>query len=154
MKPLEQALIWGIANGVMYGLGAFSMYGNSIPKDAPERWLYGAVAGAVALAAATFGAWYVIEPRQDRRIRAWRLGGIVSCVAAAVAFIPVLYWITANSYVWYMRLHPEAADNTVMTFFGGVLSLPVIVVTVFLVVFAISEGVRRLARRGPRGAVA
>lgn len=154
MKPLVQALIWGGANGVSYGLGAFTMYENSIPRDAPERWLYGAVAAAVAFAAGTLGAWYVIRPRQARRIRAWRLGGIFSCAAAALAFVPVLYWITANSYVWYMRIHPEAADNTVLTFVGGVLALPVTAAAVFLVVLAISEGVRRLARRGPRGAVA
>jgi hypothetical protein len=150
LRPLGQAAIWGLANAVFYGLGAFSSYENSIPRDAPERWAWGTVAFGSALAAGTLAGWYVIRARQSTPIRAWRLGGVAASLAAALAHVPVFYWITARSYVWYMRANPGAPDYTVMTFLGGLLALPLLFGTVFLVVTAVSEGLFWLNRRRGR----
>jgi hypothetical protein len=109
---------------VFYGLGAFSLYPNAVPPDAPDRWAYGAVAFGSTLVAGTFAGWYVIRARQSTPIRAWRLGGVASSLAAVLAYVPVFYWITASSYVWYMRANPGATDYTGMTFLGGLLVLP------------------------------
>jgi hypothetical protein len=147
LKLLGQAAIWGLANAVLYGLGSLSLYPNAAPSDAPERWAYGGVAFATTLVAGTLAGWYVIRARQSRPNRAWRWGGVASCLAAAGAYVPVLYWITASSYVWVLRKDPAATDYTVMTFLGGLIALPLFFGVVFLAVTAVSEGLFWLNRR-------
>ncbi len=153
MRPFAKALIWGVANATFYAWGASTSYGNSIPRDAPERSVYAVVTFATVLAASTLAAWYMMRARQRAPASAWRWGGAAAGVAAAIVFIPIHYWITVNAYAWYLRLDPGATDYTLTTFLGGLLGLPILFAAVFLPVLALSEGVRWLGRhRGPLAA--
>jgi hypothetical protein len=106
------------------------------------------------LLASTLAGWYVIRATTSTPVRAWRWGGVASCLAAALVYVPVFYWVTASSYGWVIRDHPGATDYTVMTFLGGLIALPLFFAVVFLAVTAVSEGLFWLNRQRGRAKAA
>lgn len=146
MKPFPRAAIWGSANGAAYGLGAASLYPNAIAPGPLDRWLFGVVAFGSVLLASTLAGWGMIRARADTPASAWRAGGIASCLAAGLVYVPVLYWVTITAYSWYIRDHGPS-NGAMMTFLGGVLALPLGMAAIFLAVTAVAEGLPWLKRR-------
>lgn len=146
MRPFGQAAIWGFVNAAFYGLSAATSYPNAVAPDPLNRWAFGGVAFASVLVVSTLAGWWVIRTRRTAPARAWWVGGLAACVAAGLAYVPVLYWVTDTAYDWYAggRASPDAIR---MTFLGGVLALSVEIAVVFVVVLGVSRGMLWMKRR-------
>ncbi len=145
MRPVGQAVIWGLVNAVAYAISAATVYPSSIAPHPSDRWVFGAVAFGSVLAASMLAGWSVIRTRKSEPSRAWRLGGIASCVAAGLVHLPVLFWITITAYEWYERDHGPG-DGKYLTYLGMALGLPFSAATIFLVVYAVAKGLSMLNR--------